>query len=104
MVRTHAVTMRPAIPQRTADNLRVAPTPRIAPEIACVVEIGMPNRVAISMTVAALVSAAKPLTGLSVVMRMPIVRVIRHAPVAVPGAVRRAAVGLYHAGAVQAEP
>ena len=31
MVRIHATTMRRAIPQRTADNLVVAPTPTIAP-------------------------------------------------------------------------
>ena len=73
IVSTHAVTMRPAMPQRTAERRRVAPTPRIAPEIACVVEIGMPRRVAISMTVPAVVSAAKPCTGVSFVMRTPIV-------------------------------
>src|SRR5437773_1000491 len=60
------------------------PTPRIAPEMACVVEIGMPKRVAISITVPAVVSAAKPCTGVSLVMRTPIVLMIRQPPVAVP--------------------
>ena len=44
---TQAVTIRLAMPQRTAERRRVDPTPRIAPEMACVVDIGMPNRVAI---------------------------------------------------------
>ena len=37
IVRTQALTIRPAIPQRTAERRRVAPTPRIAPEMAWVV-------------------------------------------------------------------
>src|SRR6476620_12716221 len=60
MVTTQAVTMRPAIPQRTADALLVAPTPRMAEEITCVVDTGMPSRLANSMIDAAAVSAAKP--------------------------------------------
>src|SRR5919204_4183553 len=84
MVSTHAVTIRPAMPQRTAESRRVAPTPRIAPEMACVVEIGMPSRVAISITVPADVSAANPCTGVSFVMRTPMVLMIRQPPVAVP--------------------
>src|SRR5215471_15446339 len=42
MVSTQAQTMRPAIPQRTADSLVVAPTPTMAPVITCVVDAGMP--------------------------------------------------------------
>src|SRR5438477_12829724 len=80
IVRIHAVTMRPAMPQRTAERRRVAPTPRIAPETACVVATGMPSRVAISMTVAALVSAAEALTGFKAVMRLIIGRMIGHPP------------------------
>jgi hypothetical protein len=37
MVSTHAHTIWPATPQRTADRRRTAPTPTIAPVIACVV-------------------------------------------------------------------
>src|SRR6185503_14651168 len=40
MVSTHATTMLPATPHRTADSLFVAPTPRIDEVIVCVVEIG----------------------------------------------------------------
>jgi hypothetical protein len=47
IVNTHALTIRPAMPHRTAERRRVEPTPRIAPEIAWVVEMGMPKRVAI---------------------------------------------------------
>jgi len=42
-----------------------------------VVEIGMPNLVATSMTAPAVVSATKPFTGFSNVMPMPIVLMIR---------------------------
>src|SRR5687768_10653687 len=42
IVRTQAHTTRPAMPQRTADRRRVAPTPTIAPVMVCVVETGMP--------------------------------------------------------------
>src|SRR4051812_46556110 len=41
-VRTHAHTMRPAIPHRTADRRFVAPTPTIEPVIVCVVLTGIP--------------------------------------------------------------
>ena len=96
--------MRLAMPQRTAERRRVDPTPRMAPEIACVVEIGMPNRVAISMTVAAAVSAAKPFTGLSAVMRMPMVRMIRQPPIAVPRPMASAAPTMIHSGTCQLLP
>ena len=56
----------------------------------------MPKRVAISMTVAAAVSAAKPFTGLSAVMRMPMVRMIRQPPVAVPRPIASAQITLTH--------
>ena len=77
IVSTQAETIRPATPQRTAEIRRVAPTPRIAPLIACVVEIGIPRRVASSMTAPAVVSATKPLTGVSNVIFMPMVLMIR---------------------------
>ena len=41
IVITQAQTMRPATPQRTAENLCVAPTPIIAPVMVCVVETGI---------------------------------------------------------------
>ena len=46
MVRTHAHTMRPATPQRTAEAFVTEPTPTIAPVMVCVVETGMPRSVA----------------------------------------------------------
>ena len=47
IVSTHAHTIRPAIPHRTADSRCVAPTPTIEPVIVCVVLTGMPKCVAI---------------------------------------------------------
>ena len=46
LVSTHAHTIRPARPHRTADSRFVAPTPTIAPVIVCVVLTGMPQCVA----------------------------------------------------------
>src|SRR5438045_2139215 len=46
MVRIQAQTMLPASPQRTADTDCVAPTPTIEPGMVCVVDTGMPRRVA----------------------------------------------------------
>src|SRR5256885_454070 len=63
MVRIHAQTIRPAIPQRTADRRLVAPTPTIDPVIVWVVLTGMPNRDAVRITMAPPVSAQKPPTG-----------------------------------------
>lgn len=59
-VRTHAKTRSRVTPQRTADTPRVAPTPMTAVEIVCVVLSGIPRREAISIVVAAAVSAANP--------------------------------------------
>ena len=46
IVNTHAHTICPATPQRTADKRRVDPTPMIAPVIVCVVLTGTPRYVA----------------------------------------------------------
>ena len=43
IVSTHAQTIRPAMPQRTADSRRVEPTPTIAPVMVCVVLTGTPS-------------------------------------------------------------
>ena len=69
MVTIHAITMLPATPQRTAEVLWAAPTPMMAPVMVCVVETGMPMNVAMNSVIAPPVSAAKPPTGLSFVMR-----------------------------------
>lgn len=63
IVKTHALMILKATPHLTADNLRAAPTPRIQDEITCVVLSGKPKRDAVSMMVAAVVSAAKPCIG-----------------------------------------
>src|SRR5437016_9172290 len=89
IVSTHAQTIRPATPQRTADSLVVAPTPTIAPVITCVVEAGMPATALMARVVAPAVSAAKPPTGLSLVIFMPIVLTMRQPPTAVPRAMAR---------------
>ena len=52
--------MFPARPQRTAEKRRVAPTPIIEELMQWVVLTGMPRNEAISITVAAEASAAKP--------------------------------------------
>ena len=43
MVSTQAMTIWPAMPQRTADRRRVAPTPMIAELMVWVVDTGMPE-------------------------------------------------------------
>src|ERR1044071_1045068 len=87
MVRIQAQTMRPATPHFTADNLRVAPTPTIEPVMVCVVETGVPVSVTYASVSAAAGSAQKPPTGLSFVMRVPIVRTMRQPPDNVPNAI-----------------
>src|SRR5581483_1823523 len=73
IVRTQAQTIWLAMPQRTADRRRVAPTPTIEPVMACVVDTGMPKPVAVKIAMAAPVSAANPPTGCSFVIFEPIV-------------------------------
>ena len=73
MVSTHAHTIRRATPQRTADNRCVAPTPTIAPVIVCVVLTGIPASAVENNVIAPAASAQKPPTGLSFVMREPMV-------------------------------
>src|SRR5688500_15752412 len=87
IVRIQAQTMRPATPHLTADNLRVAPTPTIEPVIVCVVETGVPVMVTYASVSAAAVSAQKPPTGLSLVIRVPIVWTMRQPPDNVPKAI-----------------
>ena len=84
MVKTHAMTMLPASPQRTAEALRTEPTPKIAPVMVCVVETGTPRAVAMNSVAAPPVSAQNPPTGLSLVMRWPMVLTMRQPPNSVP--------------------
>src|SRR6476660_10116460 len=88
MVSTHAHTIRRAMPQRTADNPLVAPTPTIAPVMVWVVLTGIPSFVATRIANAPPVSAQKPPTGRSLVIRLPIVCTIRQPPSRVPSAIQ----------------
>src|ERR1041385_3249686 len=87
MVRIQAQTIRPATPHFTAVNLRVAPTTTIEPVIVCVVETGVPVSVTYASVSAAALSAQKPPTGFSFVIRLPIVCTMRQPPESVPNAI-----------------
>ena len=100
MVRTHAQTMRPATPQRTAESRRVEPTPTMAPVMVWVVETGMPNELARNSVAAPAVSAAKPPTGCSLVIFEPRVWMMRHPPESVPRAIAACAARMTHIGMV----
>ena len=79
-VSTQAIAMLPATPQRTADRRLAAPAPMIAPEITCVVDSGKPTCEADRIAAAAVVCDAKPWAGSILMIRLPIVRMIRHPP------------------------
>ena len=73
MVTTQAQTMRRATPHRTAERRWVAPTPTIAPVMVWVVLTGIPASAVEKRVIAPADSAQKPPTGLSLVMREPMV-------------------------------
>ena len=87
MVRTQAQTTRPAMPHRTALRRFSDPTPTIAPVIVCVVLTGTPQKMVRISVAAAPVSAQKPSTGLSLMIRWPIVLTMRQPPNMVPRAI-----------------
>src|SRR5207244_10747681 len=87
IVRIHAQTMRLATPQRTAESLVVAPTPTIAPVMVWVVLTGIPKKDARITVIPPAVSAQNPPTGLSFVIRVPIVFTILQPPDNVPNAI-----------------
>ena len=82
-----ATTMPLATFQRTAETRRAAPTPTMAPVMVCVVETGTPSQVAANSVIAPPVSAQKPWTGVSRVIRRPMVRTMRQPPIRVPSAI-----------------
>src|SRR3954464_10887779 len=84
MVSTHAQTMFPPSPQRTAETDCVEPTPTIDPVMVCVVDTGMPRAVARNSVIDPESSAQKPPTGRIFVMRCPIVLTMRQPPNMVP--------------------
>src|ERR1035437_8825893 len=100
IVKTQAVTMLRAIPQRTALIRSLVPTPMIAVEMTCVVETGMPKFEATMMIEAGVVSAAKPWTGSTFTTGWPIVFMIRHPPAAVPSDIAVAAIRMTQTGTV----
>src|SRR5581483_3311872 len=86
IVRIQAHRIRPATPHRTADKRFTEPTPTIAPVIVCVVLTGIPASAVPKSVIAPAVSAQKPPTGFSLVMRDPMVCTILHPPRYVPRA------------------
>src|SRR3954447_20995861 len=90
-VRTHATTMLPATPQRTADRRLAAPEPITAPEIVWVVESGKPPCEEARITAAPAPWAAKPCAESILWMRLPIVLMMRQPPAYVPIAIAPAA-------------
>src|SRR3954470_1435902 len=99
-VRTHATTMLPATPQRTADSRLAAPEPITAPEIVWVVESGKPTCEAARITAAPAPWAAKPWAESILWIRLPIVRMIRQPPTYVPAAIAVAAEATTQVGGV----
>ena len=73
MVTTHAHTIRRATPHRTAESRWVAPTPTMAPVMVCVVLTGIPASAVENSVIAPAASAQNPPTGLSLVIREPMV-------------------------------
>src|SRR6185503_16436684 len=84
MVRIHAHSRSPAMPQRTAETFCAAPTPTMEPVIVCVVETGMPKPVARNSAADPDSSAQNPPTGRILVMRCPMVFTMRQPPKSVP--------------------
>src|ERR671927_1417677 len=97
-VRTQATAMLPATPQRTADRRLAAPAPMTPPEITCVVERGNPRCEAVSTTAAPAPWAEKPCAASILMIRDPIVRMIRQPPVYVPSEIAAAAETITHTG------
>jgi hypothetical protein len=87
IVSNHAITIFPATPQRTADNLFVAPTPMMAPVIVWVVLTLMPPNAVASSVIPPAVSAQNPSAGFSLVTFCPMVFTILHPPNNVPVAI-----------------
>src|SRR2546422_6057638 len=98
IVRTQAHTTRLAIPHRTAPKRWVVPTPTIAPVMVWVVETGMPAWAVKNRVKAAASSALIPATGLSLVIREPMVWTIRHPPNRVPRPMAVCADSTTHSG------
>src|SRR5450830_1055687 len=104
MVSTHAQTMLPAMPQRTAETFCTEPTPTIAPVMVWVVDTGTPKPVAMNSVAAPLAEAQNPLTGFNLVMRMPMVLTMRQPPNIVPSPIAAWQERTTHSGKGSWEP
>src|SRR6476659_4177580 len=87
IVKIQAHTIRVATPQRIPRTLVTEPTPTIAPVIVWVVETGIFSSVAPNNVIAPARFAQNPPAGLSDVMPMPMVLMMRWPPSAVPAAI-----------------
>jgi len=97
-VRTQAVKISPATPQRTFDNLSAEPTPIMAELTTWVVETGPPRRAALRITVAEVTWEVKPWMGRMRYIFAPKVLIIRHPPEAVPKDMAAALRAITHQG------
>ena len=95
-VNIQAAIILPAIPHLTAEKRVVEPTPITAALIQCVVLTGMPKCEATSTTVAAEDVAAKPCIWRKLVTLIPIVRITRQPPNAVPVLIASAETTIIH--------
>src|SRR5687768_3906193 len=86
MVSIHAHNRLMVTPQRTADKRFVAPTPIIDPAIVWVVLTGIPKCSVRYNVAAPAVSALTPSSGVTFVIRVPIVLTIFQPPLIVPTA------------------
>src|SRR5882762_11955367 len=103
IVATHAHTILPATPHRTAEKRCTAPTPVIAPVIVCVVLTGIPKYDDTNSVIAPAVSAQKPPNGVSFVIRWPIVFTMRQPPAIVPSPIAACAERITHTGILFAD-
>src|SRR4051812_105485 len=97
-VSSQATTMLPATPQRTAESRFPAPAPMTPPAITCVVESGKPKCEDERMTAAPAPWAAKPCAASILMIRVPIVLMIRQPPEYVPSAIADADARTTHVG------
>src|SRR4051794_18010817 len=98
IVSAHAIAMLPATPHRTADTRLAAPPPITAPEMTWVVDRGKPACEAARMTAAPEPWATKPWAASILMIRVPIVRMMRQPPDQVPAAIADAALTTTHVG------
>src|ERR1700753_2727626 len=87
MVRIQAQSRLMVTPHLTADNRRVAPTPMIEPVMVWVVLTGIPSFSERKRVSAPAVSALTPSSGVTLVIRVPMVLTIFHPPLIVPSAI-----------------